>query len=60
MSLAQKHLVLDILKVAGSLEYTTTVLSRLSQEIDKEIQTIEIIHNMENKQLRSLLSILKL
>jgi hypothetical protein len=59
MSLAQKHLVLDVLKVAGSLEYTITALGRLSQEIDREIEKIEVVYGMENKLLRSLLSMLK-
>ena len=60
MSLAQKHLVLDVLKMAGSFEYATTVLGRLSQEIDREIETIEVVYGIENQRLRSLLSLLKL
>ncbi|KAI8631483.1 isoprenoid synthase domain-containing protein [Xylariaceae sp. FL1651] len=59
MSLASKHLVLDILKVTNSLEYTKEVLDGLSRELEWEMTTIEAISGMENKPLRGLLSLLK-
>lgn len=59
MSLAQKHLVLNILKEAGSLEYTVTALHKLSQEIEIEVDSIEKATGIENKPLRVLFEILK-
>ena len=59
MSLAQKHLVLNILKEAGSLEYTVTALRKISQEIDIEVDSIEDVTGIENKSLRALFEILK-
>ncbi|PNP47761.1 hypothetical protein THARTR1_10446 [Trichoderma harzianum] len=59
MSLSQKHLVLDILKAAGSLDYTVTALRKIGQEIDLEVDSIEELTGIENKPLRALLSMLK-
>ncbi|KAL6826308.1 isoprenoid synthase domain-containing protein [Trichoderma camerunense] len=59
MSLSQKHLVLDILKAAGSLDYTVTALRKIGQEIDFEIDSIEEVTGVENKPLRTLLGMLK-
>lgn len=59
MSLSQKHLVLDILKATGSLDYTVTALRKISQEIDFEVDSIEEVTGIENKPLRGLLSMLK-
>lgn len=59
MSLAQKHLVLSILKGAGSLEYTVTALRKIGQEIDVEVDSIEDMTGIENKSLRALFEILK-
>ncbi|KAI0124117.1 isoprenoid synthase domain-containing protein [Xylariales sp. AK1849] len=59
MSLAQKHLVLDILTTAGSLQYTTSALNGLSQEINREIERVEVVYGVVNKPLRVLLSMLK-
>ncbi|EMR65629.1 putative geranylgeranyl pyrophosphate synthase protein [Eutypa lata UCREL1] len=59
MSLAQKHLVLSIVKGAGSLEYTVTALRKIGQEIDVEVDSIEDMTGIENKSLRALFEILK-
>ncbi|KAL7940471.1 isoprenoid synthase domain-containing protein [Trichoderma barbatum] len=59
MSPAQKHLVLDILKATGSLDYTVTALRKIGQEIDLEIDSIEDATGIENKSLRALLTMLK-
>ncbi|KAK7756059.1 hypothetical protein SLS62_002002 [Diatrype stigma] len=59
MSLAQKHLVLHILKEAGSLEYTVTALRKISQEIEAETDSIEEATGIENKPLRALFEVLK-
>ena len=59
MSLAQKHLVLSIVKGAGSLEYTVTDLRKIGQEIDVEVDSIEDMTGIENKSLRALFEILK-
>lgn len=59
MPLAQKHLVLNILKEARSLEYTATTLRKIAQEIDFEVDTIEDMTGIENKSLRALLEMLK-
>ncbi len=59
MSLAQKHLVLDLLKAAGSLEYTVATLRKISREIDVEVDSIESVTGIENRSLRTLLDLLK-
>jgi hypothetical protein len=59
MSVAQKRLVLNILKEAGSLEYTVTALRKISQEIDIAVDGIEDVTGIENKSLRALFEILK-
>lgn len=60
MSLAQKHLVLDIIKETGSLEYTVTALREIGQKIDCEIRRIENVTGIENKPLRGLFEVLKI
>jgi geranylgeranyl pyrophosphate synthase len=59
MSLAQKHLVLDLLKATGSLEYTVATLRKISKEIDVEVDSIESVTGIENRSLRTLLDLLK-
>lgn len=59
MSLSQKHLVLDILKEAGSLEYTVAALRKIGREIDMEVDSIEVVTGIENKSLRALIEILR-
>ncbi|KUL83818.1 hypothetical protein ZTR_06621 [Talaromyces verruculosus] len=59
MSLAQKHLILDILKQTGSLEYTVASLRKISHEIEVEIDGIENVTGVENKPLRALFEVLK-
>lgn len=59
MSLAQKHLVLHILKEAGSLEYTVAALRKISREIEAETDNIEEATGIENKPLRALFEVLK-
>ncbi|KAF3025155.1 hypothetical protein E8E14_014740 [Neopestalotiopsis sp. 37M] len=59
MSLAQKHLVLDLLKATGSLEYTVATLRKISREIDVEVDSIESVTGIENRSLRTLLDLLK-
>ncbi|KAM7200688.1 Geranylgeranyl diphosphate synthase sdnC [Naviculisporaceae sp. PSN 640] len=58
MSLAQKHLVIDIVKSAGSLEYTVTALRKIGVEIVNELDRIEGITGIENKELRGLMKVL--
>lgn len=59
MSLAQKQLVIDIVRGAGSLQYTVTALRKIGEEIDAEIDRIEAVTDTENKSLRMLLEVLR-
>nr|A0A1B4XBK0.1 RecName: Full=Geranylgeranyl diphosphate synthase sdnC; AltName: Full=(2E,6E)-farnesyl diphosphate synthase; AltName: Full=Dimethylallyltranstransferase; AltName: Full=Farnesyl diphosphate synthase; AltName: Full=Farnesyltranstransferase; AltName: Full=Geranylgeranyl pyrophosphate synthase; Short=GGPP synthase; Short=GGPPSase; AltName: Full=Geranyltranstransferase; AltName: Full=Sordarin/hypoxysordarin biosynthesis cluster protein C [Sordaria araneosa]BAV32147.1 geranylgeranyl diphosphate synth len=59
MSLAQKHLVIDIVKGAGSLEYTVTALRKIGMEIVNELDQIEGVTGIENKELRRLVEVLR-
>ncbi|KAK8061808.1 hypothetical protein PG994_008174 [Apiospora phragmitis] len=59
MSLAQKHLVLSILKGTGSLDFTVAALRRIDQEIGIEISRIEEVTGVENRPLRTLFEMLK-
>ncbi|KAM7216733.1 Geranylgeranyl diphosphate synthase sdnC [Rhypophila decipiens] len=59
MSLAQKHLVIDIVRAAGSLEYTLTALREIGREIDAELGRVERVTGIENKPLRGLVEVLR-
>lgn len=59
MSLAQKMLVMDIVKGAGSLEYTVAALRRIGAEIEVELGRIERETGVENGELRGLVGMLR-
>lgn len=59
LSSAQKHLVLDIFKAAGSLDYTLWMLRNLGLAIEAELNEIERLHSVRNEQLHILLDMLK-
>jgi len=59
MSLAQKHLVVDIVKGAGSLQFTVAALREMGREIDDEIDRIEGVTGVENGAMRGLVDVLR-
>ncbi|KAM7195197.1 Geranylgeranyl diphosphate synthase sdnC [Rhypophila sp. PSN 637] len=59
MSLAQKHLIIDIVRAAGSLEYTLTALREIGREIEAELGRVEQVTGMENRPLRGLVEVLR-
>ncbi|KAI1258586.1 isoprenoid synthase domain-containing protein [Xylariaceae sp. FL1019] len=60
MPLASKHLVLDILKMTRSLDYTKTILDNLYRDIDWELSHVEGVYGAENRILRGLFGLLKI
>ncbi|KAJ4352421.1 uncharacterized protein N0V89_007769 [Didymosphaeria variabile] len=55
MSMAQKHLVLEIMKKMGSMEYAAKVLEAMLAEVRKMVEGVDKECGMENEMMRSLL-----
>nr|UXN86878.1 Bifunctional terpene synthase [Didymosphaeria variabile] len=55
MSMAQKHLILEIMKKTGSMEYVAKVLEALLAEVRKMVDDVDKECGIENEMMRSLL-----
>jgi geranylgeranyl pyrophosphate synthase len=55
----QKHMVLEHMKEAGSLEYTLRVLKTLYDAIEAEISRLESVFGKRNYELRLMVDVLK-
>lgn len=58
-TIEQKHLILALMRGAGSLEYTLQVLQALHTELDDEVGRLEGIFGQVNHEIRLMLALLK-
>jgi geranylgeranyl pyrophosphate synthase len=59
MSSEHKHLVLDLMKQAGSLAYTVDAIRLLQHDMDHELDAVESETGIVNFELRALLEMVK-
>jgi geranylgeranyl pyrophosphate synthase len=59
MSADHKHVVLGLMKQAGSLEYTLGAVRLLQDEVNREIAAVESETGVENPELRAIIEMIR-